>query len=229
MIKNVIFDVDDTLFPTNEFAELARKKAIRAMIRMGLVNVKEKTLYDKLLKIIKKKGSNYTKHFDDLCSSLRVKNKSKYIAAAIAAYHDTKMSIQPYSVIPSMLLKLHDEGYKLYAATNGRSVKQWDKLIRLGIALYFDGVFVSEDLREEKSPAFYYKVLKHLKTKPSECIMIGDREEYDIVPAKRVGIKTIRVRKGKYSKGSSVADFEVRELGGILRILQKLKTHASKH
>ena len=53
MVKHVFIDIDDTLFPTSEFAELARRKAIRAMIEVGLDGDQEK-LYGKLIKIIKR-------------------------------------------------------------------------------------------------------------------------------------------------------------------------------
>jgi len=224
MIKNILFDIDGTLFPTNEFAELARRKAIRAMIRMGL-KANEEELYKRLIQIIRKKGPNYSKHFDVLCRSLNAKSSSKFVAAAVAAYHDTKMSIQPYPEVPNMLLALRDSGYSLYVATNGDSVKQWDKLIRLGIALYFNDVFVSSDLKEEKGVRFYKKILKRLKADAAECFMVGDREDADIIPAKEIGMRTIRVRKGKYSEGATVADFEVSELGKITDIMKRLKTH----
>jgi putative hydrolase of the HAD superfamily len=219
---NIIFDLDDTLFPTGEFAELARKKAIRAMISLGL-NEKEEPLYKRLMHIISKKGSNYENHFDDLCRELKIRDNSKFVAAAIAAYHDAKMAIQPYPEIPSILLTLRDRGYRLYVATNGQSVKQWDKLIRLGIALYFGHVFVSSELKEEKGIGFYKKILKRLRAKPSECVMIGDREDCDIVPAKKVGMHTIRVKKGKHAGDPSVADFEVQEISDIMDIVEKFK------
>ena len=64
-IRAIFFDLDNTLFPTNEFAEKARRKAIDAMIREGLPLGKEEA-YAGLLKIIKRFGSNYGRQFDVL-------------------------------------------------------------------------------------------------------------------------------------------------------------------
>ena len=95
-IKHIFFDIDDTLLPTTEFAERARKNAILAMIRMGL-NQKPEKLYKLLINIIKQKGTNYPNHFNELCNKLKIrKNKAKYTAAAVMSYHSTKQSILPY-------------------------------------------------------------------------------------------------------------------------------------
>jgi putative hydrolase of the HAD superfamily len=216
--KIILFDIDDTLFPSTKFAELARRNAVRAMIGMGMKKSEEK-LHSLLLKIIKEKGSNYTRHFDILCERLKVKQPARFIAAAVAAYHNTKTSIQPYPDTPKTLLELCEKGYKLYIASNGKAIKQWDKLIRLRLALYFEDVFVSGELGVEKGTLFYKKILKTLNSKPQNCIMIGDREDADIKPAKKLGILTIRLKKGKHAGQPSSADFEIDNISQIPRIL----------
>lgn len=221
MLMNIFFDIDDTLFPSSEFSALARKNALNAMIAIGL-DCEYQKLNDLLLSLIKEKGSNYPNHFNDLCKILNANEPAKFVAAAVAAYHHTKSSIAPYPQIPKTLLRLKDDGHHIYVATNGDSVKQWDKLIRLGLALYFDNVFISEEVGVEKSPEFYSKILKSLNVEPSQCVMIGDREDADIVPAKKVGMKTIRILKGKHSHTPSTADFTIEELGNLYQIMQHL-------
>lgn len=221
MIKNIFFDIDDTIFPSSEFAELARKNAIRAMMEIGL-DYSQKELHKKLTRIIEKHGSNYNEHFNVLCKELRIKRPSRYIAAAVAAYHNTKTSISPYPEIPRVLLALRENRYKIYIATNGNAVKQWDKLIRLGIEHYFEDIFVSEEMGKEKSQEFFRKVLKMIMARPDECVMVGDREESDIIPAKRTGMKTIRVRRGKYADGRTAADIDVENLDKLIAIVKKL-------
>ncbi|MFH1785267.1 MAG: HAD hydrolase-like protein [Candidatus Micrarchaeota archaeon] len=219
MLRFVLFDIDDTLFPSTEFSSLARKNALTSMIGMGL-RYDYNTLNKKLMRIIKQKGSNYEGHFDELCKQLKIKNPEKYVAAAVASYHDTKTSIQPFPQVPLLLLRLKEQGFKIYAATSGNSIKQWDKLIRLRLSLYFDGVFVT---KKEKDKNFYKKILSELRAKPEECLMIGDREDVDILPAKQVGIKTIRVLTGKYSEIPSKADFISNNIHDLSSILAKLK------
>ena len=220
-MKHVFFDIDDTLFPSTEFSALARRNAINAMIGMGL-RAGYEDASSRLNAIISRKGSNYGHHFDDLCKELKAVRPARYVAAAVAAYHDTKTAILPYPTVPLTLMKLRQKGYRLYVATNGDPIKQWDKLIRLRIALYFDDVFVSEELGMEKGREFYQKLLKAVGAKPVECVMVGDREDADILPPKSLGMATVRVLSGKYANVPSNADFVIKDVAELVTIAESL-------
>ena len=222
MAKHIFIDIDDTLFPTSEFADLARRKAIRAMIEVGLDEDQDK-LYNRLIKIIKKRGPNYDHHFNDLCKELKIERPAKYIAAAVGAYHATKGTIQPYPEVPRTLMKLRDEGYHLYIATNGTAVKQWDKLILLGVSIFFEDVFVSETMGMQKNVQFFKKALKHIKAKPEDCVMVGDKPTIDIIPPKKLGMKTIRAMMGgRHTNKPGKADLEMRNFSELPKLLKKL-------
>ncbi len=216
---NLIFDIDDTLFPSTEFTKLARRNAIIKMVEKGLyekipkeyqrVEVLEEMMYE----ILYKKGSNYPKVFDDLLKSLNAYDP-KFVASAVYGYHLTKSLIRPYEEAPYVLYRLSKK-HKLYVASSGLIIKQWDKLIRMGLDLFFEKVFITE---KKKDAEFFKKIKKELKN----GIMIGDREDSDIIPAKKVGLITIRVRKPntKYNFGKSIADYEIRNLNEIFDILK---------
>ena len=222
MIKHIFVDIDDTLFPTSEFSQLARKKAIRAMIEIGL-NAQQEQLYAQLIKIIKKRGPNYPHHFDELCKVLKITRPAKYVAAAIGAYHATKGTIQPYPEVPRTLIELKDSGYKLYIATNGTALKQWDKLILLGVSLFFEEVFISETMGMEKNTRFFRKALLQIGAKPEECVMVGDKPSIDTIPPKKLGMKTIRAMMGgRHLSKRGKADFEMKNFSELPKLLKKL-------
>ena len=222
-VSHVFLDIDDTLFPTSEFAALARKNALRSMIELGLPFNDSDELYTRLLAIIKKRGSNDPHHFDALLRELDIKNPARFIAAAVAAYHNAKASILPYPDVPRTLLQLRENGYQLYVATNGNAIKQWDKLIRLGVALYFEEVFVSDEIGIEKSKPFFKKVLTRLKVEPSSCIMIGDKEAFDTGPAKESGMHALLVRRDKNIKiNPTRVSYVISDFSHLLEILKKL-------
>ena len=218
-IKAILFDIDNTLFPSSEFSEMARRNALRAMIEAGMKADFRRAMKE-LEKIVAKQGPNSQNHFDLLVARFGAKGNKKLIAAGIAAYHNAKASILPYPEVPRTLLALRHKGYKLYCATEGSSIKQWDKLIRLGLHHFFDDVFVSDEIGHAKGKKFFSRILKKLKLKPEECVVVGDKMQADITPAMALGIKTVRVLAGKYAKQKGKSDFEIRKMDSLLKILK---------
>ncbi len=210
-VRAIFFDIDDTLFPSTEFAELARRNSVNAMIDAGLKRNPDE-LYNLLLEIIGKKGSNYQEHFDELCRFLDIEKPSRFVTSAVVAYHNAKMSIQPFPGVARMLQSLREEGYRLYIASNGTTKKQWDKLIRLRIAMFFDDVFVSEEIGSGKNADFFGKILMRTSFKPEECLMVGDKEDMDIIPANKEGMITARVETGKSKKQKSMANLVLKNV-----------------
>jgi putative hydrolase of the HAD superfamily len=208
-VRAIFFDIDDTLFPTSEFAARARKNAAIAMVGAGL-DAKTSAVLAAIEKEVRIHGSNYERHFDHVCSKFRCKNRERAIAAGIVAYHNAKLRMKPYSDAAKTLAQLRKRGYKLYAASEGRPIKQWDKLIRLGLSQHFSKAFVTS----RKSKAFYVSLAKAVGCKPHECLMVGNRHDKDIRPAKQAGFQTA-IFKGR----KSGADFSLLRLSRLLSIL----------
>jgi HAD superfamily hydrolase (TIGR01549 family) len=65
------------------------------------------------------------------------------------------------------------------------------------IIRYFTYTEIQDDYKITKPDTRYYEaILKKCNCKAEESIMIGDRIDKDIIPAKMVGMKTIRIRTG---------------------------------
>ncbi len=229
MIKAIFFDIDDTLYDSTKLTTMARQNSIRAMIDSGLPERSEEKLYTLLNGIIKKHGSNYGKHYDKLLEELGLEHDPKIVAAGVVAYEHTKEGyLTPFpGVIPTLLaLK---EKYKLGVVSNGLSVKQWEKLIDLGIHHLFDVVATSEELGYSKpqKEIFLFAVEK-LGLTPSECIMVGNRLDTDILGGNVAGMKTVRLKRGKYkvedpSQKDETPDMEIDEFRQIIDILEQGK------
>ncbi|MFA6035876.1 MAG: HAD family hydrolase [Candidatus Micrarchaeia archaeon] len=195
-LKVVLVDIDETMFNTKAFSKMARMKALRAMrkegMKAGIANA-----YAMLMKIVKQYGPNYSDHFGKLLGKLGEGRNSRIIAAGIAAYHGTKVKISPYSDSVKALRLMKRAGLKVYAATEGRAVKQWDKLVRLGLQDEIDGAFISEELGVGKSPEFYRRIARKLRIAPKSILMAGDKLERDYLPARKAGMNAVLVlRKG---------------------------------
>ncbi len=229
MIKAIFFDIDDTLYDSTKLTTMARQNSIRAMIDSGLPVKDEEKLHTLLNEIIKKHGSNYGKHYDRLLEELDLEVDPKIIAAGVVAYEHTKegyLTTFP-GVIPT-LLKLKEK-YKLGVISNGLAVKQWEKLIDLGIHHLFDVVATSEELGFSKpQKEIFLHAVEKLGLSPEECIMVGDRLDTDILGGNLAGIKTVYLRKGKYGtesprKDEETPDFEIDDFVEITNILEQDK------
>ncbi len=197
-IKWVFFDIDNTLFDSRRLAETARKNAVKAMIKAGL-KANHNSAFKKLMQIVKKYGSNYPGHFDKLVETYKVpkEKRAQIIAAGIVEYHNTKFKLlKPFPKAKETLGKLKKKGCKLGVITNGRAVKQWDKLIRLGLADFFEVVVVSEEAKCKKpQPGIFKIALKRAMCRPQEALMIGDKKED--AAAKKAGMGIILLRGKK--------------------------------
>ena len=107
----------------------------------------------------------------------------------------------------------------------GFAIKQWDKLIRLGIVDFFDCVITSEEVGVDKPRiGVFNDVLQKLDVKAYEAVFVGDSEN-DILGAIDAKIISIRLKKGKYAKREFVkkADYEINTISEILDVLKELE------
>lgn len=82
--------------------------------------------------------------------------------------------------------------YKMYILSNGFTELQSRKMQSAGIAHYFDGMILSEDIGVNKpNPAIFTHALQVAESTAEESLMIGDNYEVDIEGAQRVGIDQV--------------------------------------
>ncbi len=194
MIKWIFFDIDNTLYESNRLAEEARKNAVNAMISAGLPVQSVSETYGKLKKIIKEHGPNYSKHFDKLVEQFGVaEGKYDIIAAGVIAYHNTKFAmLKPSFEIINTLKELKKE-YRLGIISNGRPVKQREKLIRLDLQDFFNVVIISGETDFEKpNPEIFKIAIEKAGCKPEETVMIGDKKSD--MEAEKIGMHTINIK-----------------------------------
>jgi len=229
-IKCVLFDIDDTLYDTSLQMSMARLNAIKAMNEAGLPTDIE-TAYRVLEEIVKEFGRHYNKHFDKLLERLGLKWDPRVIAAGVAAYRETSSAyLKPYPDVVPVLLKLREMGYRLGVTSEGRAVKQWQKLIQLGIQHLFHYVLISEEMNvETMTPELFRLALKKLKARPDETVFVGNRLDTDIACANKANLISVRIRKGEHrteepKSPETTPKYEISKLSEIFEILEKLET-----
>jgi len=201
-VRAVLVDIDDTLFDSRGFAKKARLAALRAMKKEGM-RAHIRRAYAVLMGVVREFGPNYQDHMGKLLERLGEKRDARIIAAGIAAYHMAKAGIRPFPDAVIALKMMRKAGLKVYAASEGRAIKQWDKLVRLGLQNLVDGAFISEEIGVEKSPEFFRRIARRLKARPDEILVMGDRVERDFIPARKAGANALLVlRKGRAPRGA---------------------------
>jgi putative hydrolase of the HAD superfamily len=226
MARAVLFDLDDTLYNTTLQVRQARENAVKAMLAAGL-DATEDEAFDALVKVVAEKGSNYTRHYDDMLKFLGVEPNSKLIAAGVVAYHEAKRAyLVPYPDTVATLLALRDRKYRIGVVTDGLPVKQWEKMIRLGLSDFFHTVIITDDTLEPKpSSQPFVKAAESLGLNPGDCVFVGDRLDKDIRGANKAGMESVLLVRGRHSskKPSSEEDepaWIVTRLADLLDILK---------
>ena len=85
-----------------------------------------------------------------------------------------------------------------------------ERLKDFGILDYFSAIFSSADLGLAKPDSAIFRLaLQKTNCLPQQAIMIGDRLDNDIAPAKRIGMKPIWIKQG-FSRLAQVKNLEER-------------------
>lgn len=190
MLKNIIFDLDNTIIKyTNDYA-LHYKKALRncgyneddylniynAIDDYNVLLTETNPFYSResLLTFLNKKlNTNYNiKLVDEL-----IKVVGKYWINSVLLPEDT--------------LKYLYSKYKLYVYTNYFENCQAQRLEKIGYLKYFSRVFGSDTIGAKPFKSSFDAVLNTLGCLPNECIMIGDNKRDDVFGANNAGIRAI--------------------------------------
>ncbi len=231
-LRAIFFDIDDTLYSTSEFAELARQNSLDAMIEQGLEMTRE-DLQVELEEVINEFSSNYEHHFDKLFLRIprrlyKGKNPAVLIAAGVVAYHETKIrQLVPYEDAVEVIRLLSARtDLILGVITEGLGVKQAEKLLRMRLVSYLtpNAVFISHQLGISKpNPKLYQRACSDLNLRPTETMYVGDNPLHDVDPPNSIGMMTVRMRRGgKYQdiEGRTKPTLEVQNFWDLLDFLR---------
>ena len=97
-----------------------------------------------------------------------------------------------------------------------------------GLIKYFTYTEIQDDYKTTKPDTRYYEaVLKKCNCRAEESIMVGDRIDKDIIPAKMVGMKTIRIRVGIHKNQEPRTPEEMAEI--TVNKLEEIKIEKIKN
>lgn len=188
MIKNILIDLDGTLTDP--------KVGITTCARYGLAKVGHPIADDVNIDWIIGPPLKAS-----LAKILNVALEDALAEQALLGYRE-RFSVtglfenQVYEGVAQTLQILKNQGFQLFVATAKPTIYAKQILEHFHLAQYFKVIYGSElsGERTNKGDLIAY-ILQQEQLKPSECMMVGDRE-YDILGARRNGIETIAVTYG---------------------------------
>ena len=228
----ITFDIDDTLYCSTDFAQMARENSVKAMIQAGL-KIGSKEALSELDEIISEFSSNDEHHFDRLLQRLPDPcldgiNPAILVATGVAAYHDTVHDrLMAYEDAQEAFKRLHALGWRLGIVSQGYAIKQAEKLVRLRLLPYLDkkALFFTEQLGTCKSnPKFYQQAAERLGIAPRQCMHVGDRPDRDIDPANAAEWLTVLNRRsGRYHERPAVTPpaYVIHNFWDFLEIIER--------
>lgn len=190
MIKNLIFDLDNTIIKDEEEDSLYYKEALK---KCGY----DETNYYKIFcsideyDAIKTKENIYYNKEELLETVNRVLN-TNYEMKLI---DELNLSIEKYwtkrVILKKEVIEKLSKKYNLYVYTNYFQETQKNRLKNIGYLKYFKKVFGADEYGCKPFKKSFELILKEITALPEECVMIGDTKDKDILAANNVGMKSI--------------------------------------
>ena len=129
-----------------------------------------------------------------------------------------------YPEAESCLIEL-SKHYKIGIIAN-QNLGSEERLERLGLLKYIDFVIASAEEGVAKPDLRIFQIaLDRANCKPKEAVMVGDRIDNDIVPANKIGMKTVWIKQGfgSYAEPKTVEeqpDYIVNNLAEITELFR---------
>ena len=109
---------------------------------------------------------------------------------------DSTQMIRLYDGVIELLEGLKRAGKKIYLLSNAQESFTIPEMEDLGILSYFDGIMISSEERVCKPQRqFFEKLLAKYELDKTECLMVGNDKNSDMMGAKGVGIDGVYIHQ----------------------------------
>jgi len=233
-VKAIIFDFDDTLerykpakhHAEDEVGEYFYKK-------YNIKHVAE--MFDNIdmsytIKGMREKNIRLYKRelwFKTLFERLGMKPKRNEIKKLCDIYWKAIQNHAAMMPDAKQVLSKLKKNFKLVimSDSDGNKKTKMKRLRKLGVVNYFDLIVTGDDVKTTKpDKRFYDYIFRKLKIKSCDCVMVGDKPEFDLKLAKKLGMKTVWFVYGdwaehKKNKKLKYVDHKVKHLKQLHKIV----------
>lgn len=232
--KYIIFDIDDTLL---NYIEDKKEAFINTLnyckaqyddrlfdkfynicwdewFKLGLNNSCELKIQDNYHSLY---DEYYINSFIKLKEIININMPAENLSKLFKSYYSNSCNLNNNA---EKICKILKNNYKLYIASNGLSKVQLTRIDK--IKHYFDDFFISESIGNIKpSNKFFSYILNKLNIDDaSECLMIGDSLDCDILGANNIGMDTCWYNaKHLENRTDIIPTYEIFDFEEIVKIL----------
>lgn len=148
---------------------------------------------------------------------------AKHFGVALPRWQSEEEQLFPQ--VKTTLETLKSRGYRLgiianQAAGTEKRLEKWE------IRAYFDVIIASAEEGVSKPDAqIFHRALRAAECSAAQAVMVGDRIDNDIVPAKKLGIQTVRILQGPRKRilpasAAETADWTITDIGELPEIFR---------
>jgi len=150
--------------------------------------------------------------FDAIGNEFGVRIYPKQMDLLVGMWNKSWMLAKPYAETEEALEELSKK-YKLIVVSNTDCFSAGNVIKKFDLEKFFSRIFWSYEVGLIKTnPQMFKQILAELEVEPEEVVMVGDSIESDMIPASKIGIKTVLIdRKNARdypTKISSLKDLE---------------------
>lgn len=228
MIRNVLFDLDDTLFDFHKAEKIALTKTL---VHFGIDPTEETLALYSTINAAHWKRLELGEISREEVKVGRYRELFKTIGVECdpikaTAYYESMLAIGHYFMpgAPELLEELYRK-YRLYIVSNGTAKVQEGRIGSSGIAKYMDGIFISQILGANKPDKQFFDICfaEIPDFSLSETVIIGDSLSSDIKGGINAGITTVWFNPKRIENDNNIKpDYTIKELSEVPGLLSQI-------
>lgn len=222
-VKAVLFDMDNTLF------DFVAAKLIACREILSYISGEEKNtakdpseLFGYFLRGVH--GFEDYENIKDYMQDKKSFTIHRYTHCCEIYEREKLQNLKLYPGVKDTLVELKKRGLKLAIITDADSYHAFARLTKVELLDFFD-TLVATDMTGTKKPdpAHFLYALQSLSARPEESLVVGDSIRRDMVPARKLGIKTAYASFGDwrpFEETDQCFDFRLSTFSDLIELLR---------